>query len=160
MESKNQNITPALQLLRSFSRVNKTMMKFVQKTAAHNGLSVPQYTILLTIAPEKEMTQKTVGEKTFLPKSTLSQAVDGLVQAGFLDRKHVEDNRREMLLSLSCKGEDLLKEIHQQEGSIHQLTEAAAATLSKEKFESLLDTHQQISDYFDEQAKVQGEDSK
>jgi DNA-binding MarR family transcriptional regulator len=157
---ENQRISPALQILRSFSRVNKTMMRFVQKTAADNGLSVPQYTILVTIAPEREMTQKAVGEKTFLPKSTLSQAVDGLVQAGFLHRQQVEDNRREMLLSLSSQGESMLKEIHKQEGSIHQLTAGAVGTLSEEQFAGLLQSHQQIADFFDEKAAEQEEDSK
>ncbi|WP_406687781.1 MarR family winged helix-turn-helix transcriptional regulator [Rossellomorea vietnamensis] len=150
---ENQQITPALQLLRSFSRVNKTMMRFVQKTAADNGLSVPQYTILVTIAPEGELTQKTIGERTFLPKSTLSTAVDGLVQAGFLYRQQVEDNRREMLLSLSHQGETMLKGIHKQEGSIHQLTEGAVETLSEEEFAGLLEAHERIADYFDEKGK-------
>ncbi|MEI2664124.1 MarR family winged helix-turn-helix transcriptional regulator [Rossellomorea sp. LJF3] len=149
----NHQITPALQLLRSFSRVNKTMMRFVQKTAADNGLSVPQYTILVTIAPEKELTQKTIGERTFLPKSTLSQAVDGLVQAGFLNRQQVEDNRREMLLSLSHQGETMLKGIHKQEGSIHQLTAGAVETLSEGEFAGLLQAHEKIADYFDEKGK-------
>ncbi|WGG46585.1 MarR family transcriptional regulator [Rossellomorea sp. DA94] len=149
----NQQITPALQLLRSFSRVNKTMMRFVQKTAADNGLSVPQYTILVTIAPERELTQKTIGERTFLPKSTLSQAVDGLVQAGFLHRQQVEDNRREMLLSLSHQGETMLKGIHKQEGSIHQLTAGAVETLSEEEFAGLLEAHERIADYFDKKGK-------
>ncbi|UXH46335.1 MarR family transcriptional regulator [Rossellomorea vietnamensis] len=150
---ENQQITPALQLLRSFSRVNKTMMRFVQKTAADNGLSVPQYTILVTIAPEGELTQKTIGERTFLPKSTLSTAVDGLVQAGFLHRQQVEDNRREMLLSLSHQGETMLKGIHNKEGSIHQLTEGAVETLSEEEFAGLLEAHERIADYFDEKGK-------
>ncbi|WP_034761967.1 MarR family winged helix-turn-helix transcriptional regulator [Rossellomorea vietnamensis] len=149
----NQQITPALQLLRSFSRVNKTMMRFVQKTAADNGLSVPQYTILVTIAPEGELTQKTIGERTFLPKSTLSQAVDGLVQAGFLHRQQVEDNRREMLLSLSHQGKMMLKGIHKQEGSIHQLTAGAVETLSEEEFAGLLQAHERIADFFDEKGK-------
>ncbi|MCA1060365.1 MarR family transcriptional regulator [Rossellomorea aquimaris] len=153
MKNGNKGITPALQLLRSFSRVNKTMMRFVQKTASQNGLSVPQYTILVTIAPEKEMTQKAVGEKTFLPKSTLSQAVDGLVQAGYLQRKQVEDNRREMLLSLSHEGETMLKGIHKQEGSIHQLTAGAVDNLSEEEFAGLLLAHERIADFFDEKAK-------
>jgi DNA-binding MarR family transcriptional regulator len=152
-------LTPALQLLRSFSRVNNTMMRFVQKTAADNGLSVTQYTILVTIAPVKEMTQKAIGEKTFLPKSTLSQAVDGLVQAGFLRRQQVEDNRREILLSLSSQGESMLREIQQQEGSIHQLTGRAVETLTEEQFAGLLQVHKQIADFFDECAERR-EDSK
>ncbi len=156
MDSKKTPITPGIQLLRSFARVNKTMMKFVQKTAIANGLSVPQYTVLLTVAPENKMTQKMVAEKTFLPKSTLSQAVDALVQEGLLKRQQVQDNRREMQLTLSHKGLTLLKAIHQQEGGVHELTENAVDLLTDQQFEELLETHQQIAAYFEAQNE-QGE---
>ena len=72
-------------------------------------LSIPQYSVLMTIAPRKGMTQKQIGEVLQIPKSTLSQAVDGLVQTGWIHRQSVEDNRREMQLSLSEKGKTLLK---------------------------------------------------
>src|SRR4051794_21705421 len=102
----------SVQLLRSFWNVQKNIMRFVQKTAAENGLTVPQYSILMTITLYKETSQKNVGEKTFLPKSTLSQAVDGLVRGGLLHREPVEGNRREIQLSITDKGENLLKTIH------------------------------------------------
>ncbi len=131
-------------LMRSFYEVQKNMMHFFQKTAVENGISIPQYTILLTIYPKKEMTQKSVGEKTFLPKSTLSQGVDGLVQMGLLDREQLENNRREMLLSLNEKGESFIKKIHFQEGSVHQVLREVVDALTDKQYEDLLQTHQQI----------------
>lgn len=156
MDKEKTPITPGIKLLRSFARVNKTMTKFVQQTAIANGLSVPQYTVLLTVASEKKITQKTVGERTFLPKSTLSQAVEVLVQEGLLKRQQVEDNRREMQLILSDKGLTLLKAIHQQEGGVHQLSENAVGLLTDQQFEELLETHRTIASYFETQNE-QGE---
>ncbi|MFJ7975610.1 MarR family winged helix-turn-helix transcriptional regulator [Peribacillus sp. JNUCC 23] len=160
MESENQQNMRSVLLMRSFWNVQKNMMRFVQKTAVENGLSVPQYAVLMCIAPYKEMTQKKLGEQTFLPKSTLSQAVDGLVQAGWLGRKQVEGNRREMQLTLSDKGETFLKTIHRQEGGIHQVFQAATETLTEKQVEELLKTHLQITTYLEAQAKEQGECTK
>ncbi len=153
-----ENLPRGIQLLRGFSRVNKNIARFVQKTASMNDLSVPQYTILITLSLEKEMTQKLVGKKTFLPKSTLSQSVDGLVQSGLLHRKQVEDNRREMQLSLSHQGEKLLSEIHKQEGSIHQVAESAVDLFSETQFEEFLAALQQLAIFFEEHSSEQGDD--
>lgn len=150
MNNENQNLTRSIQLLRSFSNVQKNMMRFVQKSAVENGLSIPQYTILMTIIIHKEMTQKNVGEKTFLPKSTLSQAVDGLVREGLLDRQQVEGNRREILLSLSEKGFARIKEIHMQENGIHQIFQSVADSLSDSQFENLIGTHEHITAQLEE----------
>ncbi|MDW7614990.1 MarR family winged helix-turn-helix transcriptional regulator [Peribacillus simplex] len=156
MENEKQ-IIRSVQLLRSFWNVQKNIMRFVQKTAAENDLTVPQYSILMTISPHKETTQKIVGEKTYLPKSTLSQAVDGLVRAGMLQREHVEGNRREIQLSITEKGEKSLKMIHFQEGSIHQIFQSAIELLSEEQYEDLLETHLQITNFLEAQATEKGE---
>lgn len=132
------------------------MMRFVQKSAVENGLSVPQYTILMTIIIHKEMTQKKVGEKSFLPKSTLSQAVDGLVREGLLNRQQVEGNRRETLLSLSENGLARIKEIHMQENGIHQIFQSVAESLSDRQFEELIGTHKQITAHLEEMGQEEG----
>ncbi|WP_342742428.1 MarR family winged helix-turn-helix transcriptional regulator [Paenisporosarcina indica] len=133
------------------------MMRFVQKSALENGLSVPQYTIMMTIIHHKEMTQKVVGEKTFLPKSTLSQAVDGLVREGLLDRQQVEGNRREILLSLNEKGMERIKMIHLQEGGIHQIFHSVVESLTESQVEELLGTHHQITTFLETYISEQGE---
>jgi DNA-binding MarR family transcriptional regulator len=153
MDSDNQKFMRSVELLSSFSNVQKNMMQFIQKAAVENGISVSQYTILITMAPDKEMTQKVLGEKTYFPKSTLSQAVDGLVQAGWINRQPVEGNRREILLSLSESGETLLKTIHLQEGGVHQIFQAAIELLSEEQYNELLKVHRQIATYLEVQAK-------
>lgn len=146
------------QLLRSFWNVQKNIMRFVQKSAVENGLSIPQYSILMAIILHSEMTQKSVGEKTFLPKSTLSQAVDGLVREGLLNRQQVEGNRREVLLSLSEKGVATIKAIHLHEGGIHQKFQLVIESLNEKQYEDLLETHHQITNLLE--APEHGEGTK
>ncbi|WP_433747763.1 MarR family winged helix-turn-helix transcriptional regulator [Falsibacillus pallidus] len=157
MENDNQNLTRSVKLMHSFWRVQKNLMRIVQRTAVENGLTVPQYSILMTIAPLKTMLQKTLREKTFLPKSTLSQAIDGLVQDGWLHRQQLEENRREVQLSLSEKGENFFKTIHRQEGSVHDVFETAVQLFSDEEYENLLESHAKIIDFLESQSTEQGD---
>ncbi|TWT05476.1 MarR family transcriptional regulator [Planococcus sp. CPCC 101016] len=150
MKNGNTEMDASMQLMLSFAQVQKNMVRFIQKSASEKGLSIPQYSILMTILNCHEMTQKTVGEKSFLPKSTLSQAVDGLVKEGYLDRQQVEDNRRETLLSLSEKGKALVEELHLQEDGLHQVFKAASEQFTNEQVEVLLQAHQKISTYLAE----------
>lgn len=136
-----------MKLMLSFGHVQKNMVRLIQKAAAEKELSVPQYSILMTIFNCDEMTQKKVGEKTFLPKSTLSQSVDGLVKEGYIDRQQVACNRREMMLSLSDRGRALVNGFHLQEDGVYQVFKAASEQFTEEQVEELLRAHQKISEY-------------
>lgn len=160
MQLDNESMMKSTQLLHSFWNVQKNLMRLVQKSAVENGLSVPQYSILMTMKLTKEMTQKSVGEKTFLPKSTLSQAVDGLVREGRINRQQVEGNRRETMLSVTEKGQELIKMIHLQDGGIHQVLQSAVELLSGSQFEELLRTHHQITTYLETEVPELGECTK
>ncbi|MDN4522920.1 MarR family winged helix-turn-helix transcriptional regulator [Fictibacillus fluitans] len=149
MEFKTLHNNRSVQLLRSFWNVQKNVMRIVQRTAADNGLSVPQYTILTSMILHEELTQKTLGEKTFFPKSTLSQSVDALVREDLLHRQPVEDNRREIQLSITEKGKKLLKTIHEQENGIHQAFREAVQDLEDEQFHNLLNTHLHIAQHLE-----------
>lgn len=110
----NQSDMDSSEFLHSLWYLSRSLMRFVHKAALENDLSIPQYSLVLAIAPHKEMTQKQIGEKLQIPKSTLSQAVDGLVQAGWLYREPVQDNRREIQLILSEKGVALFEKMSAQ----------------------------------------------
>lgn len=151
MDNESQELMRSTILLNSFWKMQKNVMQFVQKTASNNDLSVPQYSILMTMTHFDNMTQKAVGEKTFLPKSTLSQAVDGLVQSGLLNRHQLESNRREMQLSISEQGKTLIKAIHFQKDGIHQVFHNAIEQLTEKQYQELIQTHIQITTYLEEQ---------
>lgn len=160
MEVEDQKFMRSARLLRSFWSVQKNAMQFIQKKAAENGITVPQYTILMIIVPHKEMTQKTLGEVTSMPKSTLSQSIDGLVQAGYLMRQQVEGNRREIQLILTDRGESFFKKIHLHEGGIHQVFQEAIESLTEEQYQNVLDAHHKISSHLETQLLEQERETK
>lgn len=151
MDCPYQSDKRSTQFLQSFWRVNRNLMQFAHKTALENDLSIPQYSVLMTIAPHKEMTQKQIGEILQIPKSTLSQAVDGLVQTEWIHRQPVQDNRREMQLMLSEKGIALCKKISLQKGSIHRTIDLLMDELPENKYEELQSTLLYIADFLEEE---------
>jgi DNA-binding MarR family transcriptional regulator len=160
MNHENKSIERSSELFRSFWRVNHSMRQFIHKTAMANDLSIPQYALLMTLAPKREMTQKQLGNKTHFPKSTLSQAVDGLVQLELITRHPVEENRREMQLTLSEKGKLLYETMRLQEGSIYLALESAIDTLTEKQYDEVLSVQLQIAIVLEKEAKEQGECSK
>lgn len=138
------------ELLRTFWNLQKNLMDAIQKTATTHGLSVPQYAILMTLVHHQEITQKMMREKTNLPKSTLSQAVNDLVKLGILDRNPVEGDRREILLSMNSKGKELIQTIYKQKNGVHQLFHQSIESLSNEQLTELVKILTHITSYFDE----------
>lgn len=159
MEANNQSFKRSSELFQTFWRVNLSLKKVVQKTAVKNDLTVPQYAVLMTFAPRREMTQKEVGQIMQFPKSTLSQAVDGLVQAGYIDRHPVKENRREMQLILSEKGKKLYEHLKTEEGSMHQAFKEAADTLTEGQYSNLMASLAQIANFLEDMTGDQGEGS-
>lgn len=153
---EEEKLTRSVQLMHLLAKIRKNMMQIMQKTATENGLSVTQYRILLAIERHMEMPQKCLGEMALLPKSTLSQAVDGLVQEGWLDRQQVEGNRRETLVTLTEKGQHFLKEVHAQKGGINEILQGATDLLTDKQYEHLLEALTKMNEYLDAEADTTG----
>ncbi len=156
MEKETSELPRAIELLQSFYHVQKNIMRYVQKAAVESGLTVPQYTILTTVAQYAKMSQKKVGEVTFFPKSTLSQAVDGLVRANYLSRAQMEGNRREIQLMITDEGVEFLKSVHNREDGLFKIFQSAIQTLSEKQYEGLLEAHRQLADFLERQGNEKG----
>lgn len=154
IKMNNQSDMDSSEFLHSLWYVSRSLMRFVHKAALENDLSIPQYSLILAIAPHKEMTQKQIGEKLQIPKSTLSQAVDGLVQAGWLYREPVQDNRREIQLILSEKGVALFEKMSAQKGSIHQTIQSVMDTLTKKQCTEIQTTLLHIADFIEKETNT------
>lgn len=135
-------------LTQSFWQLQKAIMTQVKQTAVDNDLSVPQFTILLMMQQKGQMPQKKLQARTHFPKSTLSHAIDGLVQDGILERTHVKGNRREMDLSLSERGIALIDQIRSQHNSVHVRFKEAVDSFTEEEFNQLIQMQEHIVAYF------------
>lgn len=157
MDLDEQSSLHSTEILRTFGRVNNSMRKINQRIATENDLSLPQFVVLMRLGFKEEMTQKQLGKEMQFPKSTLSQAVDGLVQAQLITRHPVEENRREMQLTMSDIGKLLYQKLRRQEGSLYQLFEAAIQSLSENQSEELLASLRHIAMYLEKESLQQGE---
>lgn len=136
-------------LMQSFWQLQKSIMTQVKETAIDNDLSVPQFAILVIMQHNKQITQKKLQAQTHFPKSTLSHAIEGLVQAELLNRAHVEGNRREMNLALSDRGKALVDEMRAQEDGVHKRFKNAVDSFTEEEFADLIHMHQHIVTFFE-----------
>lgn len=143
----------------AFWGIHRNLMTFVQNTAAQNDLSMPQYITLMSISHHETMTQKRVFEKTHLPKSTLSHAIEGLVNEDILEREHVEGNRREMQLLLTTKGKQFVKQIYKQPDGAHQIFQKAFEALTEEQFSDLMHAHHVIATHLNQEGRDQNAQS-
>ena len=78
------------------------------------NLSLSQVLALQTIEEERTPSLHALAEKLYLERSTVSRLVDALVQAGFIRREVNEENRREILLSLTDHGKRTVEEVRNQ----------------------------------------------
>lgn len=138
-----------VRLMHSFWQLQKSIMKQVKQTAIDHDLSIPQFAILMMMQRNKEIAQKKLQERTYYPKSTLSYAIEGLVQAKLIQRTHVEGNRREMNLALSPEGKVFLDKMKMEENGVHMRFKNAVNSLSEEQFIELLNMHQYLTMFFD-----------
>lgn len=143
-----------MRLLYSFFNIHKNLVRLAKETAASNGLTMPQFSVLMMIAPHKKMTQKILGERMFMPKSTLSQAVESLVKAGFIRRRPVEGNRRELELILSDEGEAFFNDLLSQEDGVAKCFSRACHALSEQQYRQLLEAHEVLAEVLKKQGEI------
>lgn len=84
------------------------------QTPCGYNLSLSQVLALQIIEEERTPTPHGLAEKLYLERSTVSRLVDALAQAGFIRRDVNEENRREILLSLTHHGKRTVEEVRNQ----------------------------------------------
>lgn len=68
----------------------------------------------------KSLTISELAEQLWLERSTVSRLVDSLVKGGFVNRQLNEANRREVLVSLTDKGNQALLTVREQSIQLYQ----------------------------------------
>ncbi|WP_294739281.1 MarR family transcriptional regulator [uncultured Exiguobacterium sp.] len=142
--------TRSTAMMQSFWNVQRHLVRAAHQTAQENGLSLPQFHSLMTIAPRGPISQKELAAHTHLPKSTLSQSIEGLVQSGWVIRETNPDNRREVVLKLSDQGQQFVTDIKEQEKGMQRQLEQVLATIDPNAFEQMLETHAVIAEGIDQ----------
>lgn len=146
----NHKDEQAIELWHSYWKMQKLIMQCIEKSASEVDLSVPQYMILVTLLHFGEVSQKNVRERTNLPKSTLSQAIDRLVERDILERKVLQTDRREMSLFLKEEGRQILQVIKDQKSGLHHTFRHIVEVFPNEKLEQFIHIQEEIIEYLQE----------
>lgn len=144
------NTNRAREMMQSFWRVQRVLIRLMHQTAQQNDLTLPQLHGLMMLNEQGAITQKELVQRTRMPKSTLSQSLDGLVEKGLIRRDINPDNRREVVLTIDQSGKRLIEEIEQQEeGTEYQLNQILSR-LDEDTYQHMLTAHQHIADGLNE----------
>jgi MarR family transcriptional regulator, organic hydroperoxide resistance regulator len=92
------------------------------------GLTYPQYLAMLVLWEKSELPVKTIGEKLDLDSGTLSPLLKRLEQSGLIKRTRDVRDERQVLVSLTPKGDAMRGEVDAIMGSIG---EAIGCTLEE-----------------------------
>lgn len=77
--------------------------------AKSTGLSMPQFSILMQLHHKGTCGISDISERFDVSAAAASQLVDKLVQADYLERAEDPNDRRAKVLTLSAKGQELIK---------------------------------------------------
>ncbi|OZB90793.1 MarR family transcriptional regulator [Paenibacillus sp. XY044] len=133
----------AAEVVQSFTGIQKRLLEFTRSNAESLGLTVLQLAVLNTLHAAPGLTLKELTERLSSPKSTISVQVEGLVQAGLVDRVISETDRREVRLSLTADGRERSLQSAANPRS-YQAMEYALKQVPASDIQNLLRIHQDI----------------
>ncbi|MGG6311772.1 MarR family winged helix-turn-helix transcriptional regulator [Paenibacillus macerans] len=74
------------------------------------GLTGPQFHMLALIARKKTCNVSYLADKLEVKPSAITVMIDRLVQSGYVERRHDEQDRRAVLLSVTDRGAEVFEE--------------------------------------------------
>jgi len=124
-----------LRILQSIRRIIRSAGLYSHKLAALHGVTVPQLVCLMKVAEMAPITIKALSKEVFLSPSTLVGIVDRLESKGLVERQRSTEDRRQVLLSVTEKGLELIARspspLHESlSDSVSRLTEHDRAGLA------------------------------
>jgi DNA-binding MarR family transcriptional regulator len=100
------------------------------------NLTLTQVSVLLVLRERGEPTRiSELGDATLTPASSMTHAIDRLVQDGLIERHEDEHDRRASLVTLTAAGQKIVDEI---DGSHRQYFKTRCETLEESELELLV----------------------
>lgn len=143
MNYNDPNVKQAGEIVQSFMTISRVLTKLASQNAESLGLTLQQMGILNLISANPEITLKEITDKLKIPKSTVSINVDNLVNLELINRKIINENRREIHLTSTSKGKELTKRSSQNALSYRAMI-LALEKIPKEDIQVLITTHKEL----------------
>lgn len=143
MDYQDEKVKKAIEVLQSLWTLTRTTTKFTQQNAESLGLTMQQMSIMNLLYSTPGLTLKEVTQKLGLPKSSVSVAVDGLVQSGNVIRHTSSEDRREINLMLTPEGKEISQKSMKNAYSYRAMVLALEA-MNETDVDQLLSLQQQL----------------
>lgn len=104
---------PLFELALSVKAGHRALERLMNDALAPLGVTGLQADALSVIGQAGEISLKDLGELLIAEAGHPSRLVDRMVTSGYVDRRPSPDDRRSVVLSLTPKGRDLERDIHQ-----------------------------------------------
>lgn len=76
------------------------------------GITYTQYIVLMVLWEKDHVSVKEIGEKLYLDSGTLTPLLNKLLTKGYISKKALPSDNRELIISLTKKGLELKKEAY------------------------------------------------
>jgi len=77
------------------------------------GITYTQYIVLMVLWEKDHVSVKEIGEKLYLDSGTLTPLLNKLLEKGYISKKTLPRDNRELIISLTDKGLELKKEAYE-----------------------------------------------
>jgi DNA-binding MarR family transcriptional regulator len=97
-----------LKLLVTLSRCNASIERKIYPKIKEEGLTETQFSVLNLLYHKGQFNIKEIIEKTFSSGGTMTVVVNNLLKEGYIKKERGEKDKRQLLISITSKGIDLL----------------------------------------------------
>ncbi|MEB8127489.1 MarR family transcriptional regulator [Staphylococcus succinus] len=101
------------QLCFSVYNVSRLFTKFYEQVLSDFGLTYSQYLVLVSLWEQDNQTLYNIGQSLNLKSNTLTPLLKRLETAGWIERKKIESDKRQLLIKLTDKGKSQQHDIYQ-----------------------------------------------
>ncbi len=91
-------------------RATESLNNRLNRHLAESDLTVSQFGVLEALLHLGPLNQKTLGEKLLKSGGNITLVIDNLEKCNFVERQRNPEDRRAMLIHLTGKGEEFIKE--------------------------------------------------
>jgi len=115
--------------------IGDELLKTSQKALLniYENLTIAEANAIYAIGPDEPKTMKEIAETLGVAVSTPTRTIDRLVEKGFVNRSVGTKDRRKLLIELTPKGRDVLKEIDKEN---LEMTKKLLKSLSNDEIET------------------------
>lgn len=116
--------------------LGKLMRQYMRKNFEHEGITMPQSSVLGMLMKNGEMKITELSSKLMLSNSTVSGMIDRLEKQQLVERRRSEEDRRIVYVKVSTKFLEMHKESHKK---IEKSFEELLDTGTPEELEKIID---------------------